>query len=155
MFLDFLNGRLPAMPDMAINSVHVDDVAQGHLLAMERGRPGQRYLLCGDNTTTHQALSIVARMTGLSPPGRIPRPVAVASCALVEFLYSRPFGAPTVASLANARFLYRRMHFSNRRARDELGASFRPLEQTLAETVRWFIDNGYVRQSRLARIVRP
>lgn len=136
---DAVRGRIPAYVDTGLNLVHVDDVAAGHLLAYERGKVGERYILGGEDMTLREILSEIARLVGRKPPRlRLPRrlvlPVAYAAEAWAR-LRDAP-GEPliTVEGLRSAKT---RMYFSSARAENELGYRARPALAALAETVAW------------------
>ena len=152
--LDFLNGRIPGWFDTALNVVDVDDVATGHLLAAERGAQGRSYVLGGENLELRQILDVLAAGTGLPrathqgpPPGRAclrrtPRTSSkAASCT-----GSRAFRSK------GARMATTRMIFSDARARRELGYRSRPAVEAIMRSARWYAENGYVSEKRLARI---
>lgn len=133
------NGRVPAYVDTGLNIVHVDDVATGHCLALERGRPGERYILGGDNLTLQQILALVARVAGRRPPWlRLPHglvlPLAMAAEAWAHFAGTHePFA--TVDGVRTAR---KRMFFSSKKAQRELGYEARPAQEALRDAVHWF-----------------
>ncbi len=137
-------GRIPAYVDTGLNVVHVDDVAIGHLLAFERGRVGERYILGGANMALREILIEIAAITGRSPPRvRLPHnfvlPVAYVAETVARVVRR---GEPmiTVDSVRMARKL---MYFSNEKARRELGFDTRPPRAALEDAVNWFRDHGY------------
>jgi dihydroflavonol-4-reductase len=151
--LDFLNGRIPGWFDTALNAVDVEDVAAGHVAALEWGRQGRSYVLGGENMTFKEILDTLAAETGL-PTANIKVPAALALGAahvseLVEGRLARR--APTVP-LEGARMATTRMIFSDARARAEIGYKSRPAREALERSARWFADNGYVVPKRLERI---
>lgn len=136
--LDALQGRMPAYVNTGLNVVHVDDVAEGHVLALERGEPGRRYILGGDNMTLREILEEVCRRAGRRAPRlRLPLglviPVA-AGCEVAARLTRRP---PRV-SLEGVRLARNHMYFTSERARRELGYRWRPAAEALADSVDWF-----------------
>ncbi len=148
VIVDFLNRALPAYVDTGLNWVHVRDVATGHLLAAERGRVGERYILghAEGNWTLQQALAVLAEITGLpAPRWRIPWWLAWLA-ALVDECKSRFTRRPPRAPLAGVRMARYKMFFSPAKAIRELGLPQTPPRQALAEAVDWFRAHGYVRR---------
>jgi dihydroflavonol-4-reductase len=144
--LDAASGRMPAYVDTSLNLVHVDDAARGHLLALERGRIGERYILGGENMTLRDILVVIASMTGRPPPRfRLPhglvRPVAFLSEGWVRVAGG---GEPRVTR-DGARMARKPMSFSSEKARRELGYDPRPVREALQEAVDWFRRHGYCR----------
>lgn len=142
LVLEAARGRLPAYVDAGINVVHVDDVANGHVLALERGEVGQRYILGGENMTLHDILAEVARLNGRSPPRlRLPRG-AVVPVALVSELLCRLGAGEPLATVEGLRMARRRMYFSSDRARRSLGYGPRPAQEAIRDAVAWFRERG-------------
>ncbi|OFC41619.1 NAD-dependent dehydratase, partial [Acidithiobacillus caldus] len=141
MVRDAALGRMPAYVDTGLNIVHVDDVAEGHWLAFQHGRPGERYILGGDNLSLAAILTRIAGLTGRpSPRVRLPRsalyPVAWAAEAWVR---ARGRGTPLV-TVDELRMAAHRMYFSSAKAEAELGYRHRPAEEALRDAVRWFLQ---------------
>jgi dihydroflavonol-4-reductase len=135
-------GRMPAYLDTGLNLVHVDDVAQGHLAALERGIAGERYILGGENVHVREMLGEVARRAGCRPPMvklSIPvvYPLAIASEAAGWITGKPPF--VTRDSLRMAREY---MYFDDTKARQALGYRSRPYEEGIAEAIGWFRSAG-------------
>lgn len=146
MVRDAAAGRMPAYVDTGLNLVHVDDVAEGHVLAFERGEPGRRYLLGGHNLTLREILATIAKLCGGRPPRlRLPHALILPIAYVAEGL-ARLFrtGEPPV-TIDRARMARKRMFFTSTRAERELGYRFRPAEEALAEAIAWFRENGYLR----------
>ena len=143
--IEFLNGRLLAVPPMYINIVDVDDVAEGHLLAAERGQKGERYLLTNWNTTAEELLTRVGQLTGRRPPLVVPYEVAFAGAAVggavLELL-----GISHATSASLVKFAQLRMHFSNEKAVRELGFNVTPVDATLEKAVRWLNASEFVKR---------
>ena len=138
------NGKMPAFIGTGLNLVHVDDVAEGHLLAWRKGRIGERYILGGQDVTLGTMLGTIARLVGRKPPTlELPRgplfPLAYAAELVARFTGREPF--ITVDGLKMARY---RMFFSSAKAGRELGYRARPYEQALADALAWFKQAGYV-----------
>jgi dihydroflavonol-4-reductase len=146
MVLDFLERRFPAYVDTGLNLIDVRDVAAGHLLAAERGRPGERYILGHRNMTLKEILDCLARLTGLpSPRWRVPHwlPLGVAHVATAT---AHLTGRPPRATPEAVRMSRHHMFFDSSRAVRELGLPQSPIEPALERAVAWFRDHGYVRR---------
>jgi dihydroflavonol-4-reductase len=138
-------GRMPAYVDTGLNLVHVDDVATGHLLALTKGRIGERYILGGQDVLLGDMLREIARQTGRSAPKlRLPRrlifPVAYAVEAVAYFTDREPFVTTTGLRLAKDR-----MFFSSAKAERELGYRARPYGEAVGEAIAWFRVHGYLK----------
>jgi dihydroflavonol-4-reductase len=140
MIRDAANGRMPAYVDTGLNIVHVDDVAAGHLLALDRGRIGERYILGGEDFLLGNLFSDIARIAGHTPP-RIKLPIApLVPVALVcEFLAR--FGVEPVVTRETLAMARKKMFFSSAKARAELGYAPRPAHQAIEDAVAWFREN--------------
>ncbi len=146
VIVDFLNRRLPAYLDTGLNWVHVRDVAAGHILAAERGRTGERYILghAEGNWTLQQTLAALQEITGIPAPRvKIPHGMALAVAHAGEAL-SFFTGRPPKAPLAGVRMAKYKMWFDPSKAIRELGLPQTPVKQALADAVEWFRANGYV-----------
>jgi len=156
LVVDFLNGRMPGYVDTVLNVVHVDDVARGHLLAHDRGAAGRSYILGGENLSLQQILAELASITGLPMPRfRVPHAVALAVATISDTVEGRLLRRPPHVPLEAARMSTTRMAFDDSRARSELGYAPRPAHAALSDSVRWFVDAGYVtNRRRLAGIRR-
>jgi dihydroflavonol-4-reductase len=153
LVLDFLNGRIPGYFSTSLNVVDVDDIAEGHLLALERGRQGRSYVLGGENRTFQEILATLAEETGLRAPRfRVPATVALGVAGLSEIIQGRLAGRAPSVPLEAARMATTQMIFSDDRARQELGYTSRPSREALVRSARWFAFHGYVVPERLARI---
>jgi dihydroflavonol-4-reductase len=145
IIVDFLNGRLPAYVDTGLNLVDVRDVAAGHLLAAERGRAGERYILANQNLTLKELLEALARVSGRRAPRlRLPHWVPLA-IAHVETPIARWLGRAPRVPLDGARMARRRMFFDGGKAVRELGMPQSPIDAALQRAVDWFARQGYVR----------
>jgi dihydroflavonol-4-reductase len=144
MVLDAAAGRMPAYVDTGLNVVHVDDVARGHLLALSRGRTGERYILGGMDMTLEQILGEIARIVGRKPP-RVRLPYAlVLPMAYVAEGVAKISGRSGRLTLEGVRMSRKRMFFSSEKAERELGYSWRPPAEALADAVDWFRGRGWV-----------
>ena len=141
--LDFLKGALPAFIDTGLNLVDVRDTAEAHLLAAERGRPGERYIVGSENLTLAGILQKLARLTGREAP-RVRLPYAVAYAAgVVTTGWARFTGRPPLAPLDAVRMAKKKMFVSIEKARRELGFSPGAVDVALGRAVEWFQANGY------------
>lgn len=148
VIVDFLNRRMPAYLDTGLNWVHVRDVATGHILAAEKGRIGERYILgnAEGNWTMKHAFDILEKITGIpAPKFRVPYVVALLAAHIDETV-SRFTGKPPKAPLAGVRMAKYKMFFNPGKAIRELGLPQTPAEQALRDAVEWFRGNGYVKK---------
>lgn len=153
LVVDFLNGKMPAFVDTAMNVVHVDDLATGHLLALEKGARGRSYVVGGENLSMEEILFRLARATGLEAPRRkVPKAMALAAGHLSQLVEGKVLGREPSVPLEAARMSSTQMIFSDARARSELGHRSRSATEALVDSARWFLDNGYVRPGRAGRI---
>ncbi len=144
VIVDFLRRKMPAYLDTGLNWVHVRDVAVGHVLAAERGRIGERYILGNavGNWTMKQALDELESITGIPAPRfRVPHPVALAAAHVDEWI-ARWTGKPPKAPLAGVRMAAYKMWFDPTKAIRELGLPQTPPRQALADAVEWFRSQG-------------
>lgn len=147
VIVDFLNRAMPAYLDTGLNWVHVRDVALGHILAAEKGRLGERYILghVDGNWTMRQAFEVLQEVTGVPAPRmRIPYFVAW-TAAQVDERISAFTGRPPKAPIAGVRMARYKMFFDPSKAVRELGLPQTPPRQALADAVEWFRRNGQVR----------
>jgi len=136
--LDFLKGAMPAYIDTGLNVVHVNDVAAGHLLACEHGKPGERYILGSENLTLGKILSELASFTGRKAPTmQIPYFVAYAA-GLLTTGWARITGVPPRAPLEAVRMAKKKMWVSHNKAAAQLGYAPRPARQALEDAIKWF-----------------
>jgi dihydroflavonol-4-reductase len=144
--VDFLNRRLPAYVDTGLNLVDVRDVAMGHLLAAERGRPGQRYILGHRNISLRDLFLAMEGISGLPAPSlRLPHFVPIAFAAAATAL-ARVRGRPPRVSFEAARLARHYMFFEGSKAVRELGMPQSPIESALGRAMIWFCEEGYVQQ---------
>jgi dihydroflavonol-4-reductase len=153
LVLDFLNGRVPGYVDTVLNVAHVDDVAEGHVLALERGRTGRSYIVGGENLTLQDLLGRLASLTGLPAPKiKVPRLLSLAVAAVSETVEGTVLRRHPSIPLEAARMSTSRMAFDISRARAELGYAPRPATEALESSARWFAASGLVSQRRLERM---
>ena len=138
LVLDAAAGRMPAYVDTGLNIVHVDDVAAGHLLAFHRGRPGERYILGGQDLSLREILGEISRLVGRKPPSvRLPSAV-VLPIAYVAEAVARVTGRPTRVTVEGVRMARKIMFFSSAKAVEQLGYQWRPPVQAFADAIDWF-----------------
>ncbi len=148
MVLDFRNRQMPAFLDTGLNFVHVRDVARGHILAAEKGRVGERYILGhqSGNLTMKEALELLSQITGLpAPKFRVPHSVALVAAHVNEAV-SRVTGKPPKAPLAGVRMAAYKMWFNPAKAIRELGLPQTTPANAFSDAIAWFEHNGYVRK---------
>lgn len=142
--VDFLNRNFPAYVDTGLNLVDVAEVARMHVVALDRGAPGQRYILGGENLTLKQILDRMSAITGLpSPTLRVPHAVAMAFAFFDENITGRLRGKEPRATIEAVRMGRKMMFASSAKAARELGFEIRPVYQALRTAIDWFIDNSY------------
>ena len=142
--VDFMKGRMPAYIETGLNIVDVDDVATGHLLAMEKGRTGERYILGGKNLMLREVLEILSRLSGVKAPTiKLPR-LAILPLAYLNLWVANMTGQPPRIPLEGVKMAKYKMHYDCSKAIRELGIPQTPPEVALEKAVRWFRDHGYV-----------
>ncbi len=145
IIVDHLNRQIPAYVNTGLNLVDVEDVAQGHVLALEKGRAGERYILGNRNLTLREILDLLAGITGLPAPRlRLPLWLALGAGYISQFVADRVTGRPPRVPLAAVKVARHFRYFDCSKAVSELGLPQTPVEQALERAVRWFTDNGYV-----------
>lgn len=142
--VELLKGRIPMYPKATMSFVDVDDLATGHVLAAEKGRVGERYLLAGHNVTVKDYLDIIARAGGRKPPRFAIPDFVVPIVSGLEELRARTFGGDALASSAIARMRGFTLWYDASKARGELGWSCRPLEESVRRAIDWFRSEGYL-----------
>jgi dihydroflavonol-4-reductase len=142
MVRDAACGRMPAYVDTGLNIVHVDDVAAGHLLAFERGRTGESYILGGEDMTLREILADIARQVGRRPPWvRLPARALLPVAVVAEGL-ARLTGGSTRITVEGVRLAHKRMFFSSDKAARELGYRWRPASAAFADALEWLREQG-------------
>jgi dihydroflavonol-4-reductase len=146
IIVDALSGRMPAYVDTGLNLVHVDDVAMGHLLALERGIIGERYVLGAQNMTLKEILTELAAITGHQAPRiRLPHNLVLPIACISEAWARLTRGKEPRITLVGVRLAKKKMYFSSEKAKRVLGFNPRPIEEALHDAVDWFQRNGYIR----------
>ncbi|KIL99886.1 UDP-glucose 4-epimerase [Paramagnetospirillum magnetotacticum MS-1] len=144
MIVEAASGRMPAYVDTGLNIVHVDDVAEGHLLALDKGRVGERYILGGDNLTLADILIRIAKITGGRPPlMKLPR-WPLYPLALGAETWARLFGGEPFVTMDGLKMSRIHMFFSSAKAERELGYRHRSADEALDAAVEWFKSIGEV-----------
>jgi len=145
IIVEAAEGRMPAFLDTGLNLVHVDDVAEGHMLALEKGHIGENYILGGQDVSLGQFLADIANLVGRKPPTvSLPRaplyPLALITEAIAQLTGKEPFLTRDALKMAS-----HHMFFSSAKAERELGYAARPYPQAIADAVAWFREAGYLR----------
>jgi len=145
IIVEAASGRMPAFVDTGLNLVHVDDVAEGHLKALERGRIGEVYILGGEDVSLREMLQVIAPLADRKPPRiRLPRaplyPIAFAAEAMAKVTGREPF--LTADALRMSQY---HMFFSSAKAKRELGYRARPYAEALRDALNWFRQAGYLK----------
>src|SRR5215831_16767090 len=144
MIVDFLNRRMPAYVDTGLNLVDVRDVAAGHVLAAERGRVGEKYILGNRNMTLKEIWDTLSRLTSIpSPRVRLPHWIPL-TAALVDSAVARLTGRSPKIPLEGVRMSRQKMFFDASKAVRELGLPQTPVEEPLSRAAQWFREKGYV-----------
>lgn len=142
--LDAAKGRMPAYLDTGLNAVHVDDVAEGHILAFDKGEIGERYVLGGDNITLREIIEIVTEYAGRSGPWlKLPQ-APLYPVAWAAELLARVTGREPVVTVDALRMAAKHMYYSSDKARARLGYAPRPAREALTDAVDWFRGNGFL-----------
>lgn len=143
IIVDFLNGKMPAFVDTGLNLVDVRDTAAGHLLAAEKGRVGERYILGCENLTLEQILGRLAALSGKRAPSmKIPYAVAYAA-GVATTAWANVSGRPPAAPLEAVKMARKKMFASHAKASRELGFSPGPVDKALERAIHWFRASGY------------
>jgi dihydroflavonol-4-reductase len=144
IFVDFLNHRFPAYVDTGLNLVDVREVAKTHFAALTQGRPGERYILGGENLTLKQILDKMSAITGIpSPTVEIPFAVAAVYAFFAENITGRLLGKEPRATLEEVRMGRKKMFASSAKAQQQLGFKVAPVYPAMRAAIEWFRDNGY------------
>jgi dihydroflavonol-4-reductase len=143
--VDFMKRKFPAYVETGLNLVDVQECARGHVAALEKGRPGERYILGGENLTLKQILDTLGRITGLpSPTIKLPYFFAFATGVIDEAITGRLLKREPRATVDTVRMGKKKMFASSSKAERELGWKIVPVEAALRRAVEWFRANGYV-----------
>ncbi|HYL97590.1 MAG TPA: hopanoid-associated sugar epimerase [Blastocatellia bacterium] len=146
--LRFLNKQMPAYVDTGLNVVDVEDVAQGHILALERGCKGERYILGNRNLSFKELLEVLSKVTGMPAPAvRVPHFIPLIAAYMDEGVLSR-FGKRPTVSIYSVKMSRKVMFYDSSKAVRELGLPQSPIEGALEKAVQWFRGMGYVKGYR-------
>ncbi len=142
--VDFLKGKFPAYVETGLNLVDVDEVARMHLVALERGTPGERYILGGENLTLKQILDKMSAISGLPSPNlKVPHAVALLFAFFDETVTGKLRGKEPRATMEAVQMGRKRMWASSAKAERDLGFSVLPVYRALRSAMEWFVANGY------------
>jgi dihydroflavonol-4-reductase len=151
--VEFLNGRIPGFVDTALNVAHVDDVARGHVLAAQRGALGRSYILGGENLSLREMLSTLADLCGLPAPRlRVSPRMVLPIVRSAEWVQSTMLNREPTLPSEPVRMATTLMEYDTSRARNELGYTSMPARDALERAARWFVNNGFVKDSYVDRI---
>jgi dihydroflavonol-4-reductase len=143
VIVDFMKGRMPAYIETGMNIIDVDDVAVGHLLAMEKGRQGERYILGSQNLLLREVFEILSKLTGFKAPAlKLPRTAVLPLAYLNHWLANLTRHPPRIP-LEGVKMAKYKMHYDCTKAVRELGLPQNPPEVALEKAVKWFRDHKY------------
>jgi dihydroflavonol-4-reductase len=149
--VDFLNRNFPAYVDTGLNLVDVDEIARMHLVALEQGTPGERYILGGENLTLKQILDRLAAITGLpSPTMKVPHAVAMAFAFFDEAITGKLRGKEPRATVEAVRMGRKMMFAGSAKAERELGLRVMNVDGALRSACAWFVQNGYAARAKVS-----
>ncbi len=155
MMLGFLNGDYPAFLDCILNVIDVRDVAQGHLLAAERGNIGERYILGNINLRLSELLATLSELTGLAmPQRRIPYWFALTVSIVQEFIADYLTHQPPAASVTGVRLAHTPLLFDNTKSKQELGLNCRSLEDSLLDAIAWYQQQNLLKRQPIKSVTR-
>jgi dihydroflavonol-4-reductase len=151
--LDYLNGKVPGYVDTAMNVAHVDDLAEGHLLALEKGSQGRSYICGGENLAMAEMLATLSEVTGLPAADQhFPSMLPMIAGVLSQFVEGELLGREPRVPLEAAQMAGTPMIFDDSRARSELGYTSRDPAHALYDAAKWFVERDYVNAERAAQI---
>ncbi|MDX2043424.1 MAG: NAD-dependent epimerase/dehydratase family protein [Acidobacteriota bacterium] len=145
IILRFLQNRMPAYVHTGLNLIDVDDVARGHILAWQKGKTGERYILGNRNLTLKEMLAMLAAITGKPAPRfAVPHLLPLAAAFVDELILARYFGKTPQVSFYSVQMSRKAMYYDSSKAVRELGLPQNSIEAAFEKAVRWFEANGYV-----------
>lgn len=145
LILDYLNGRLPVIFGTDVSFVYLDDCIEAHLLAEEKGRAGERYLVSGATLPVEEVLDLAAEISGVNKrPRRLP-PAAAFALGVGADLFARLFGASPKVCLEQVRTILHGHRYDSSKAVKELKVSFTPAREAIERTIRWYVEAGLAR----------
>jgi dihydroflavonol-4-reductase len=143
IIVDCLSGRIPAYVDTGLNIAHVDDVARGHLLALEKGEIGERYILGGEDMSLKSILELICEIGHRKPPRiSIPHNLILPIAKLIE-IWAGFTGLEPLTTVDGIRMAKKHMFFSSAKAVEKLGYESRPAREAIEDAINWFLDNNY------------
>ncbi|MEW6777020.1 MAG: NAD-dependent epimerase/dehydratase family protein [Bdellovibrionota bacterium] len=149
MLVEIAKGILRFYFDTGVNLVDVEDVARGHVLAEEKGRVGERYLLSNQNFTMPELFDLFSRVTGMSvKPRRVPLSLVVPLGDLLEYRADHVTRERPLLTGGSLRYAKNPLYYDNSKARKELGFDPKPLEPAVRRAIDWFIENGYIKSKK-------
>jgi len=143
IIVDCLSGRIPAYVDTGLNIAHVDDVARGHLLALEKGEIGERYILGGEDMSLQAILELICEIGKRKPPRiSIPHNIILPIAKLIE-IWAGVSGTEPLATVDGINMAKKHMYFSSAKAQDKLGYRSRPAREAFKDAINWFVACDY------------
>ncbi len=144
--IELLNGKLEALlfEDSIVPLVYIDDTVEGHIISAEKGKIGEKYILVGDNIKLGEVFKLINKITGVPLPQKRISPSLIKLIAYISELKSIFTGKPPRLASDAIRAMEIGAIGENRKAREELGLNFTPLEDALRKTIEWYKENGYV-----------
>ncbi len=145
--IELLNGQLKAIAfeDSVAPLVYIDDTVEAHILAAEKGRPGERYIIVADNIKIGEIYKLISKMTGVPLPDKRISPFTAKLIAHVLEIKSSITGKPPKFAVDGVREMTAGAAGSSRKAKEELGIKYTPLEEALRKTIDWYKEKGYAR----------
>ena len=145
LVVETARGKVPAYVNTGLNMVHVDDVAEGHWLALHKGVPGEKYILGGENLTLLEILTHIATAAGVRPPMiRVPHNIVLPVAYISEAWAKWVTGKEPFTTVDGVNMSKKPMYFSSKKAMDDLGYTPRPIISAFQESVDWFRSHGYL-----------
>ena len=146
IIVDFLNRKIPAYLDTGLNLIDVRDCALGHILALEKGKAGERYILGNKNLSFYEILLLLEEITGLKAPGfKLPYSFALIAAYINEIFSDYITGKPPIVPLGGVKMAKYFMYFDSSKAVKELGLPQNPIKKALEDAVSWYREKGYVK----------
>jgi dihydroflavonol-4-reductase len=140
------NGEIPAFIKTGLNIVHVDDVALGHLQALEKGNIGERYILGGENLTLEKILKLISECTGKTAPKISIPPNIVLPIAYLTETWAKVTKSPEpFITVDGVRMSKQKMYYTSIKAELKLGYNFRPAKEAIKDSIEWFGKQGYIK----------
>jgi len=147
LIVDFLNRNVPAYFDTILNFIDVEDVAKGHLLACNKGRIGEKYILGNENLAIRDFLHILEEVSGIKAPKiKVPNYMALMVAYLSELVSKKLTKRPPLVRISTVKRAKLNLKFDNAKAISELGFHLAPIKEAVTKAVNWFRENGYVEQ---------